>query len=565
MPSSPDSGAHWIARSVLALASTAGLVWVATSPTLLSSAQDGARPAGWSEPTHGDGAAPGYDRLFATDRVHEIRITIAPDDFAAMQADLAALRPGFGRGGRGAPLPFPPIGDGRGGFDPARLAETLGALTGACRDRPAGAACTVEGTTGTCTTVLGDQPMCVPGGLARQAERGGAAPRLVARDPIYVPVTVSHEGRTWPGVGMRYKGNSSLMTAITRSNGKVPFRLDFDRYEDEVPGTADQRFYGFGKLTFSSNFSDDSMLKEVLATEVFRDRGVPAARAAFYRVFVDTGDGPAYWGLYSMVEDPADGAMLDAQFGGRDGNLYKPEGPGAGWTSFDEESFVKKTNEREADFSDVRAAVHALHASRDDPAAWRAGLEASVDVDLFLRWLAVNTAIENWDTYGAIAHNYYLYGDPGAGGRLRWIPWDHNMAFGMAGGGFPGMPGRGGVPGRGGLFGRGGSVLHEEAGGNWPLIARLLADDVYQARYRELLAHTLDGLLAPAAFEARARELHALVAPFAVGEQGERPTHTTLSAPGAFDRALDGPNGLLERVEQRRAQVRDVLGIPAEP
>ena len=62
---------------------------------------------------------------------------------------------------------------------------------------------------------------------------------------------------------------------------------------------------------------------------MLRDRGVPAARAAFYRVVVDTGEGAGYWGLYTMVEDPSDGAMLDAQLGGRGANLYKPDGPAA--------------------------------------------------------------------------------------------------------------------------------------------------------------------------------------------------------------------------------------------
>jgi hypothetical protein len=31
-------------------------------------------------------------------------------------------------------------------------------------------------------------------------------------------------------------------------------------------------------------------------------------------------------------------------------------------------------------------------------------------------------------------------------------------------------------------------VLHTNAGANWPLIQRVLADEVYAARYRELLA-----------------------------------------------------------------------------
>ena len=50
-------------------------------------------------------------------------------------------------------------------------------------------------------------------------------------------------------------------------------------------------------------------------------------------------------GLYTMIEDPSDD-MLEAQFGDDSGNLYKPDGEGAKWARFVQDSFVKKTNER---------------------------------------------------------------------------------------------------------------------------------------------------------------------------------------------------------------------------
>jgi spore coat protein H len=499
--------------------------WCAVATATFLDAQT-ARPAGWVESTHGKQVAPDYGRLFAMDKVHELSITIAPDRFRQMKADLETVVP---------VMPFGPPSQpgGRGGFGP-------------------------------------------PSAGGRQ---GGGPPSLTTRDPLYVPVTVAHDRRVWTHVGMRFKGNSSLMATNVSGNGKIPFRLDFDRYEAEFPEIRNQRFYGFQKLTFSSNFGDDSQIREVLATEIFRDRGVPAPRAAFYRVFVDTGEGPAYWGLYSMIEDPADGAMLDAQFGTRRGNLYKPEGPGADWTRFVPEGFAKKTNERAADFGDVKRAIDALHAPRGDAVAWRAGLEAAFDVDLFLRWLAVNSSIANWDAYGAMAHNYYLYGDPAQGGRLRWIPWDNNFAFGT-GRGFPGGGGRFGGPRRGGPppgaagfpprfggqdmpmpppFGSGTDILQRQAGERWPLIQRVLADEVYATRYREHLARALEGLSAPGAIEKRVRELHALIAPHVVGRAGERHTHTTVSSPAAFEGAIEAPGGLLDSIANRRAAARAAL------
>jgi spore coat protein H len=50
------------------------------------------------------------------------------------------------------------------------------------------------------------------------------------------------------------------------------------------------------------------------------------------------------------------------------------------------------------------------------------------DRDVFLKYLAVNTIIQNWDTYGRMTHNYYLYNNPD-NNLLTWIPWDNNEAL----------------------------------------------------------------------------------------------------------------------------------------
>jgi spore coat protein H len=552
-------------------------------------AAQGTRPPGWSDATHGARVAPDYRRLFTTDRVHELRITIPGDEFQKMQADLATLTPQmpFGPGGPGGPggrpggpggRPGGPGGPGRGGFgrggfDPQQMQAMMEEGVKACVGKAAEASCSANGIDGKCGDMFGALA-CVPEFMANMA-RGGGAPRLTLRDPMYVPVSVTHEGRTWTNVAMRYKGNSSLASAFGMGNGKVPFRLDFSRNAKTDPRITGQRFYGFKELTFSSNFADDSQIREVIGNEIFRDRGVPAPRAAFYRIVVDTGSGPGYWGLYTMVEDPSDGAMLDTQLAGRDSNLYKPDGPGADWTRFDKDGFEKKSNEDAADFGDVERAVAALHAPRDNASRWRANLEKTFDVDHFLRWLAVNTAIQNWDTYGAMAHNYYLYGDPKQGGRLRWIPWDNNMSF-MAGPGGPGGPRFGGPgaprfggPGRPGGPGEpppfmaammgGGDVLHRNAGTRWPLLEKLTSDSVYGARYRQYLGDAFKGAYAPDTFAKRARQLHAMIAQHVVGARGERETHSTISSEEAFKQAVDGPDGLIAIAKRRETAIREAL------
>ena len=124
----------------------------------------------------------------------------------------------------------------------------------------------------------------------------------------------------------------------------------------------------------------------------------------------------------------------------------------------------------------------------------------------------------------------------------------------------PGAAGRGG-PGAPAPFGRPDDLLHKQAGTRWPLIPRLLEDDVYAARYRELLQHATGGLFAEDAALRRLRQLHAMIAPAVVGERGERPTHTTVSSPDVFNAAIDGVNGLKAVIAKRHDMVRTVVKL----
>ena len=81
--------------------------------------------------------------------------------------------------------------------------------------------------------------------------------------------------------------------------------------------------------------------------------------------------------------------------------------------TFDKEDFAKKGNAEAADWSDIQALFAALHDSTrtTDATSWRKKLESIFNVDLFVKYLAVNGIIQNWDTYGRMPHNYYLYNE----------------------------------------------------------------------------------------------------------------------------------------------------------
>lgn len=247
--------------------------------------------------------------------------------------------------------------------------------------------------------------------------------------PIWAPCTVSYNGIDWYKVGLRFKGNSSLKTTYQSGNSKLSMKFDFDQYEDIYPALKNQRFYGFKQLNLNNNYNDESLMREKVGADLFRGFGLAAAHAAFCEVWIDYGSGSQYFGVYTLLEE-VDDSVIKTQFDISTGNLYKPEDDAASFKSgtYNTGEFNLKTNTSSPNYSDVESLYNALHNSPYTKFTndWCTHLESVFDVQTFLKWLAANAVIQNWDTYGRMTHNYYLYNDEG---ELTWIPWDNNEAF----------------------------------------------------------------------------------------------------------------------------------------
>lgn len=367
--------------------------------------------------------------------------------------------------------------------------------------------------------------------------QGGMPPGAgsTSGEPNYIDVTLKFRNKTWKNVGFRLKGNSTLRTAWSSGNYKLPFRLNFDEFEDKYPAITNQHFYGFEEMSFSPGAKDPSLIHEKLASDVFRQAGIPAARCAFYKVYIDFGAGLKYCGVYTGLEIPDDN-MIKSQFGEESGNIYKPE---SNFTTFNQSVFEKKNNTTAADFSDVTAFVAALNnpIRTTDAQTWRTQLEAIFNMDHFLKYLAVNNAIVNWDSYGAMAHNYYLYNHSAK--KLTWIPWDHNEAFagspgitGTAGGtGVPGVPG-------GGMNGV--SLSMNEVGVNWPLLRFVANDAAYYSRYKLYMKAFRDNVFTESYMNNLIDKYQQLIGPWVIGVNGEKPQHTYITNESTFTNSFQG-------------------------
>ena len=366
----------------------------------------------------------------------------------------------------------------------------------------------------------------------------GRRAEFADENPVFVPGSVFYNGTEWYKVGLRFKGNSSLASTWASGILKLSFKMDFDEYEDEFPQIDNQRFYGFKKLSLKNNFNDLSMLREKVAGDVFRNAGLVAPHTAFYTLYVDYGEGPQYFGLYTLVEE-VDDTVIDTQFAADDGNLYKPDGDAATFAegTYNEDEYVKKTNEDDGDFSDVQKLLSVLHDDTriTDVESWRSELEEVFDTDVFLKYLATNTTIQNWDTYGRMTHNYFLYNDPDTD-KLTWIPWDNNEAL---------QEGK-----------QGGSLaldFSDLQSSTWPLIAYLYQDEVYNSQYDNYLQEVINGPFNVSTIQAQYNSYAAIVEDHASSEING---YSFLNNTADFQNDV---NNLIQHVEERASAVRGYL------
>ena len=426
----------------------------------------------WSESTHGYNASPNYDIVFNQNAVMRLDFVIESEYWQTMQDDLESI---YG-GSSGGPGPGP---GGGGGFS--------------------------------------DQT------------------------PIYIPAQMYFEGKQWYDVGLRYKGNSSLQSAYQSGNGKLPFRIEMNHFEAENPNINGQTFYGFTQLSLSSNYKDDSYLHEKLAADVFRDFGVPAPKTAYYRVYIDYGDGPVYFGLYTMVEVVFDSPMLNRSFGNATGNCYKPDADGAylnstSLSAFNDTEFPLKSG-NDYSYTDAKNLINTLISDTriSNPASWRSELETHIDMELYLKYLAANTTMQNWDTYGLMTHNFYLYNNPSTG-KFVWIPWDNNETFSDG-------PGSGGMGGSMSPMEFDFSNLSSTPQGSngdvaWPLIEYIYDDPVYKVQYDQYIDDFIQSAFNVSDLSNRANYYHDLIAPYVTGAEGESSNYTSISSSAAFNSSV---------------------------
>lgn len=240
-------------------------------------------------------------------------------------------------------------------------------------------------------------------------------------EDTYYPADLVLKGQVVHNIGIRSRGSGS------RNPHKPGLKLDFNRY---VSG---QQPFGLSTVVLDNLYQDPAMVRERVAMKFYAHLGLAAPRETYVKVWIND---RLYLGLYALTES-MDKRFLTRSGLDRDGYLYDYEYQEAWWfTHLGDDlgryarRFEPETNKSAAmpvHYGPIEQLIRAANATAGDEAA---RLDERLDVKLFLRALAVEAFLAEWD--GLVGdfgmNNFYLY-RPSASERFVVLPWDKDNTF----------------------------------------------------------------------------------------------------------------------------------------
>jgi putative membrane-bound dehydrogenase-like protein len=228
---------------------------------------------------------------------------------------------------------------------------------------------------------------------------------------------------TFRNVGLRYDGNATYFASSL--DIKRPFRIDLDRH-------AKQHFHGLTTINLHPGAMDPTRGRETLAYSVFRAAGVPAPRTAYALVTLSVPGryNKEFLGLYTVVE-PVDRKFTADRFKTDRGLLMKPQRLrgidylGSEWEKY-RDQYQPQSQPTKEEASRVIAFAKLVNEASDQQ--FHKEIGSYLDVDAFLRFLAVNALLSNVESFFALGHNYSLFLHPQTN-KFIFLPGDLELAL----------------------------------------------------------------------------------------------------------------------------------------
>ncbi|MEM1122297.1 MAG: CotH kinase family protein [Bacteroidota bacterium] len=235
--------------------------------------------------------------------------------------------------------------------------------------------------------------------------------------------TTSKTVETVENVGFRLRGNTS------RGAFKKSFKISFNTFEKG------RDFHGLEKMNLNGEHNDPSIMRSKLCWDLCRWAGIPGSRANHVQLYING----EYRGLYINVEH-IDEEFVQKRMTDGAGNLYKCLWPadlhflGANpnfYESYENNGrkvYDLKTNLEKNDYSDLAHFINVLN--NYSGTTFQCELEKIFDVDTYLKVIALDVLIGNWDGPIINKNNFYLYHDP-CTGKFTYLPYDLDNTLGI--------------------------------------------------------------------------------------------------------------------------------------
>lgn len=261
---------------------------------------------------------------------------------------------------------------------------------------------------------------------------------------VELPAKLTVDGKTYPDIGVHFRGMSSFMMVPEGSKRSLNLSLDYVNDGQDIDG--------YNTLNLLNAHEDPSFIRTVLYYDVARAY-LPAPKANFVRVVINGEN----WGIYVNAQQ-YNKDMVKDWFDTKKGARWKVQGSpggqgGMAYLGDDAEAYKSIYHIKSKDDpKDWAAFIKMLKVLNETPAdQLEVKLAPLLDIEGALKFLALDIALINNDGYWIRASDYSLYRDEQ--GKFHAFPHDANETFAMPGGpGFGGGPGGRGGPG---VFGPG--------------------------------------------------------------------------------------------------------------
>ncbi len=248
-------------------------------------------------------------------------------------------------------------------------------------------------------------------------------------DDLTVDIPIHVSAPDFPDDGSVSNAELRMRGSGSRNGAQKSLRIKLDSKKDLW---REERYFQLNKHPF-----DGSRIRNKLATDVMAViPSLPSLRTQFVNLWIDDGEGPVDYGLFTHVER-VNGNYLEKREWDDDGNVYKAEDfrfdegdlsdilVDEDGEPLDEDRFETSLSIENGD--DHRALQSMLEDLNDPAISFETVLDQYFDRNNVLSWIATNILVHQAD---AVRHNFILYNPTGTE-KFYFLPWDYDEAMGV--------------------------------------------------------------------------------------------------------------------------------------